>query len=63
MKYGSLNCLRRSNEVNVTVPSGLKNPLIVLSNGSMDSRRADFLKICLSSYKLVVGGSEVRGVR
>lgn len=63
MKYGSLNCLRRSNEVNVTVPSGLKNPLIVLLNGSMDNRRADFLKICLSSYELVVGGSEVRGVR
>lgn len=63
VKYKSLDCLRRSNEVNITVPSGLKNPWTVLSNGSADNGRTKFLKICLSCLRLVVGGSGVGGIR
>lgn len=61
VKYGSLNCLRRSNEVKVAVPSGLKKSINCAVKWKCGQWQKLLLKICLSSYKLVVGGSEVRG--
>lgn len=63
VKYRSLNCLRRSNEVNITLPSGLKESVNCAVKYKYGQWQSWLLKTCLSSYKLVVGGSKMGGVK